>query len=33
MILEHYLAGFQYAVGDLTADATPQSGEAGSDDK
>ena len=23
MILEHYLAGFQYAIGDLDADATP----------
>ena len=23
MILEHYLAGFQYAIGDLEADATP----------
>ena len=23
MILEHYLAGFQYALGDLEADATP----------
>ena len=23
IVLEHYLAGFQYVLGDLTADATP----------